>query len=80
MDRHTSSYQSAPSSPVNQSYGNYPAPLSPYSYQSQQNKAQQRPSLVRTVLNLTGCVIGVAGSICYEVTSYWAKVKKYKFG
>ena len=54
-------------------------PLSPLSFlaSQQQHQSQQkerRPSLVRTVLNLTGCVMGVAGSICYEVTSYWTKV------
>lgn len=48
-------------------------PLSPRSHQLQQQR--ERPSLLRTVLNLTGCVMGVAGSICYEVTSYWSKVK-----
>lgn len=52
-------------------------PVSPRSYQllQQQQQQQERPSLLRTVLNLTGCVMGVAGSICYEVTSYWAKVR-----
>ena len=33
-------------------------------------------SLFKTILNLTGCVLGVAGSVCYEVTAYWTKVKK----
>ncbi len=62
--------RSHPTSPV------YSAPLSPCSFQSQQLREQQlRPSLLSTVLNLTGCVMGVAGSICYEVTSYWTKVQ-----
>lgn len=41
---------------------------------SNQSNSSSSSSLIKTILNLTGCVIGVAGSVCYEVTSYWGRV------
>lgn len=56
-----------------------PPNMSPFSLESsfrKQNGESQkkRKWLVGTVINLTGCVIGVIWSIFYEVLSYWIKV------